>query len=158
MKSYRNRTGARRHLDARLGKLRALDTLARPPKGWVKAIREALNMSTAQLARRMGISQPSVAGVEQSESAGRIQLDTLQRAAEALNCRLVYALVPNESLETTVRARARRLAIEHLGSVDHTMTLEDQSVKDSEARERQIEELAEQINARALWDEPENAP
>ena len=154
MGNYKSRGGARRHLDARLEKLQSLDTLARPPKGWLKAIREALNMWTAQLARRMGISQPSVVGIEQSESLGRIQLDTLQRAAEALNCRLVYALVPKESLETTVRARAWRLAAKHLGSVEHTMTLKGQSVQDSGARERQIEELAEQIDARRLWDEP----
>ena len=154
MESYRKRTAARRHLDARLKTLSALNTLARPPKGWVKAIRESLNMSTAQLARRMRISQPSVVGIERSETEGRVQLDTLRRAGEALNCRLVYALAPKESLEKTVRTRARRIAAKYFASVEHTMKLENQSVRSAAARKRQIDELADQIDARTLWDEP----
>jgi predicted DNA-binding mobile mystery protein A len=145
---------ARAHLDARLDPAVLRLAFPRPSTGWIKAIREALGMTTAQLGRRMGISQPSVAGLERSEADFHIQLDTLQRAAEALNCRLVYALVPNEPLEATVRTRARRVAASQLASVDHTMTLEDQGVTSSAARERQIGELADSISPRALWDEP----
>lgn len=150
----RDRSSARRNLDARLGKQGIPETLVRPPRGWVKAIREALGMSTAQLARRMRISQPSVVGIERSEADGRIQLDTLERVAEALNCRLVYALVPRESLDETVRKRSRQIAARHLGMVEHTMTLENQSVQDIGERERQIGELAAEIKSRELWDEP----
>ena len=125
----------------------------RPPRGWIKAIREALGMSTAQLARRMGISQPGVVVLEQSEALAHIKLETLQRAAAAMNCRLVYALVPEEPLETMVRKRAQLIAMQHLGAVEHSMRLEAQGVEDMAARERQLDALAGQIDARTLWDE-----
>ena len=67
-------------------------------------------MSTAQLAKRLGIRQPSLVALEQSEAKGTIELATLRRVAEALDCTLVYALVPNKPLETTLRDRARAFA------------------------------------------------
>ena len=72
---------ARRHLDARVHAKAPLEGLVRPPRGWIKAIREALGMTTAQLARRMQISQPAIVLLEQSEASGRIKMETLQRAA-----------------------------------------------------------------------------
>jgi len=151
-KSGRNMV-ARRHLDARLNKQTPVEKLTRPPRGWVKAIREALGMSTSQLARRMDISQPSVVMLEQSEAMGTIKLETLQRAAAALNCQLIYALVPNAPLETMVKERARLVAKKHLGMVEHTMRLEDQGVEDRTARNQQLDDTASQIPPRTLWDE-----
>ncbi|MDR3440599.1 mobile mystery protein A [Telmatospirillum sp.] len=145
---------ARRHLDARINKQTPAEKLTRPPRGWIKAIREALGMTTAQLARRMEISQPGVVVLERSEAAGTIKLDTLQRAAAALNCRLVYALVPDEPLGTMVRERARQLAQRHLGTVEHTMRLENQGIEDLADREQQLDIMASQIAPRILWDEP----
>lgn len=144
---------ARRHLDGRLNRQTPVEKLARPPRGWIKAIREALGMSTAQLGRLLDVSQPSVVLLEQSEALGTIKLETLQRAATAMNCQLVYALVPNAPLETMVRERARLIAKRHMGSVEHTMRLENQGVDDEVAREQQLNAMASQIDARTLWDE-----
>ncbi len=144
---------ARQHLDARLNETTLLEELQRPPRGWVKAIREALGMTTAQLARRMGVAQPSVTLLEQSEALGRIRLDTLTRAAAALDCRLVYALVPNQPLEALVQSRRRELAERQLALVEQSMRLENQSVEDREARDRHLRAVAERIAARDLWDE-----
>jgi predicted DNA-binding mobile mystery protein A len=141
---------ARQHLDIRLENQAVRPA---PPRGWIRAIRTALGMSTVQLARRMGVSQPSVVGMEQSESIGRIQLDTLHRAAEALQCRLVYVLVPNEPLESMVQKRARQIAEGYLNATEHSMKLEGQSVDDAAVRERQLNALAGKISARSLWDE-----
>ena len=145
---------ARRHLDARLNRDASVASLQRPPKGWVKAIREALGMTTAHLAQRMGIAQSSVVTLEQSEALGRIRLDTLQRAASALDCRLVYALVPNQPLETLVQSRRRELAERQLAAVEQSMSLENQSVTDKEARERQLQSASERIDAKTLWNDP----
>src|SRR4051794_37115016 len=81
-----------------------------PVKGWIRAVREALGMTAEQLAKRLGVTQPAVVATEQSEAQGTIQLATMRRVAEALDCTLVYALVPNRPLETTVRERARLFA------------------------------------------------
>lgn len=110
-------------------------------------------MTTAQLARRMGIAQSSVVTLEQSEALGRIQLDTLQRAASALDCHLVYALVPNQSLESLVQSRRRKLAARQLTAVEQSMSLENQSVTDTEVRERHLQAASDRIDARTLWDD-----
>lgn len=144
---------ARRSLDARFDRLRPWATAAaRPPRGWVKAVREALGMSTGQLARRMNVSQPSIVALERSEAADRIQLDTLRRAAEALDCTLVYALVPNRPLDEVVMTRAREVAAAGLTAVEHSMRLEDQAVTRKTTRTRQLDELAASVDPRTLWD------
>ena len=116
-----------RHLDQRFAALKPLAAAPRPPKGWIRAIRDALGMTTAQFARRLGMAQPSVIALEKSEASNRITLRTLERAAEALGCRVVYALVPEKPLAETVRERAGLVAARKLAAVEQTMKLEDQS-------------------------------
>ncbi|HXW18290.1 MAG TPA: mobile mystery protein A, partial [Candidatus Acidoferrales bacterium] len=118
-----------RHLDVRFAALRPLLRTQRPPKGWLRAIRDALGMTTKQFAARLGVSQPRIVELEQSEVSGSVTLNTLQRAAEALDCRFVYALVPDKPLADTVRDRAEFVARQRQAAVEQTMRLEDQSVK-----------------------------
>jgi predicted DNA-binding mobile mystery protein A len=144
-----------RHLDKRFATLRDLRETARPPKGWVRAIRDALGMTTAQLGQRLGVSQPRVVEIEQGEVSGSITLRTLQRAAEALGCRLVYTLIPDRPLEETVRQRAEQLAQEKLIAVEQTMRLEDQSVKNKAASNEMLRQFTEVLleHPARLWDE-----
>src|SRR5580704_1116136 len=114
----------RSHLDKRFRELGPAALYITPVRGWIAAIRGALGMSTAQLAKRLGIKQPSVVAMEQSEVKGAIELATLRRVAEALDCTLIYALVPNRPLEATVRERARIFARRRLAPVEHAMMLE----------------------------------
>src|SRR3984893_5963875 len=118
-----------RHLDKRFVALRPLARAQRPPKGWLRAVRDALGMTTAQLGKRLGVSQPRIVELEQSEVSGSVTLNTLQRAAEALGCRLVYALGRHRRLAETVRERAELVAEQRQAAVEHTMRLEDQAVK-----------------------------
>jgi predicted DNA-binding mobile mystery protein A len=152
MKKTRLAAQSRAVLDNRFNNMRPVDQFARPVRGWIKAIRQALGMSSAQLAKRLGMKQPSLAELEQSEAKGTIQLSTLRRVAEALDCKLVYSLVPNQPLENMVHERARQKARRRLASVDHTMMIENQRVpaKDFEAR---LDELARDIKPRTLWDD-----
>ena len=147
----RQRTVARRRLDERLVPFKASDLGTIPSGGWVRAIREALGMTAVQFARRMGVKPPSVSGMERSEVHGTIQLKTLRKAAEALDCVLVYALVPRTSLEASVQARARALADEEMGRVGHTMDLEAQGLSKAE-REAQIEDyIRDHLRESELW-------
>lgn len=148
-----DRALARRQLDRRLEPLRDSESLARPPRGWIKAIREALGMTTAQLGKRIGVSQPRVVEIEKAEVRGAITLESLQRAANALDCRLVYALVPRQPLETLIEERAEEIAMRRLESTAHSMALEAQSVAREDEREqlRQlVQKLVEQSGSR-LW-------
>lgn len=150
-----DRSMARKNIDKRLIILANYDMLARPPRGWVRAIREALGMTAAQLARRLSIAQPSVVGLEQAEASKSITLETLERAARALDCTLVYALVPRQPLDALVQERAREVARERLRTISHSMTLEDQRVRD-EDQQAQLEGLAQKLidgPGSALWNE-----
>jgi predicted DNA-binding mobile mystery protein A len=144
-----------RHLDSRFTALRPLADSPRPPKGWLRAIRDALGMTSAQLAHRIGIAQPSVVELEQSEARGAITLKTLERTAEALGCRLVYALVPLQPLSEIVQSRASEVADRKLASVAQTMRLEDQAVHDAQNQRELKRQLVEELLRRParLWDE-----
>ena len=105
------RPDARRRLDRQLDPLRRSgDLFAPPPNGWLRAIREALGMTAAQLGKRLSVSQQRALAIEQAETSGSITLASLARAADALDCELVYAVVPRTSLERLVQDRAAVLA------------------------------------------------
>lgn len=147
------RTSARNRqmLDRRLTSWKSVDT-AVPPRGWLRAIREALGMPLAEVARRTDMSLQRIAQIEASEANGSVQLDTLRRAAEALDCTLVYAIVPRDSLEATVDRQARLIALADAQSVRQTMLLEDQLGAEEE-QARLIDELADELkrSPAALW-------
>lgn len=145
------RTRARDRLDARLATIKPIDSFAVPPKGWIRAIRDAIGMTGAQLGRRLGMTAQGIASVERSEAEGKVQLNTLRRAGEAMDCVLVYALVPETSLTEMVDRRARALALRTLRRVSHSMALEDQQVdRDLEKRVQTYIETA--LRDRDLWE------
>ena len=142
---------ARRRLDDRLESVRALGGVGRPNRGWVRAIRDALGMSGAELATRMGVSQQVVSEIERNECRSTARMGTLARAADALDCELIYALVPRTTLEDSVRAQARSKAARHLAHVAHHGRLESQEVSEEQFA-AQIEELADTFaERRGLW-------
>jgi predicted DNA-binding mobile mystery protein A len=155
MTKSRLTTHARSQLDQRFRQLGSAKRFTPPVRGWIKAIREALGMSTAQLARRLKIKQPSIVDLEKSEAKGSIELATLRRVAEALDCTLVYALVPNKSLDTMVRERARAFMRKRQQQVEHSMLLEGQNVpnkaasKDAQAR---LDEVLRETRPSLFWD------
>ena len=144
---------SRSQLDERFREFGPANRYAPPVRGWIKAIREALGMSTAQLAQRLKIKQPSVVELEQSEARGSIELATLRRVAEALDCTLVYALVPVKPLETLLRDRARAFARRRQEHVEHSMLLEDQIVTGRGAdADALLDEIVRETNPRLFWD------
>lgn len=129
-------------------------TLHPPRRGWIKEIREALGMTAAQLAQRMQMGQSSLSEIEKSEAEGGTTLNTLRKAADALECDLIYVLVPRRPLEEYVTERVRQKAIEQVQRVGHNMALEDQRVSDRVLND-QVEELVREMlekPPRTLWD------
>jgi len=142
-----------RQLDAGLTRWRLAELSARPPSGWIKAIREALGMPAAHLARRLGLVPSTVLRLETSEADDTITLGSLRRAAEALGCELQYALVPKQTIAQTMEAQANKVARERMATVAHTMALEAQATS-SEAVDTQVQEMAESLlkgSRRELW-------
>lgn len=153
MKSTAHTVGkARKNLDLRFAEGRELrQKLARPNQGWIRAIRQALGMTAEQLGRRMGITQATLSGMEASEINGSIRLSTLRKAAEAMNCTLVYALVPNTSLEDIVQDQAKKVAAEQLKPVEHTMLLENQSLQGMVREEFLQSYIENEVDFGKLW-------
>ena len=151
MKTPRRAAQSRAYLDERLNEFRPVSQFTPPVKGWIRAIREALGMTAEQLAKRLGVKQPTLHKLEQSEVKGSIELATLRRVAAALDCTLVYAFVPKHSLEETVRARARSFTRRRLASVEHSMLLEDQAVEDK-AEEERVDEVLRETRPSKLWE------
>jgi predicted DNA-binding mobile mystery protein A len=114
--------------DKELAPIKALN-ITTPPKGWIRAIRTALRMSQAELATLLTINQKSLHALEASEAKKTIRLDSLEKVADALDCDLVYALVPRDSLQNHYRNRARKILAARTRSVENTMELENQVMK-----------------------------
>lgn len=145
---------ARRQLDVSLAKFHEVKGMQLPAKGWIRAIREALGMTGAHLARRLQVSQPRVFKLEQDEPSGALTLKTMRQVAEALDCVFVYALVPRSSLENTVKTQARAVAAERLQRVSHTMLLEGQGLSIEEQQtslDAVIEDLVRET-PKDIWD------
>lgn len=144
----------RRQLDTYLQGLQGLVEVQRPTSGWIKSIRMALGMTHAQLAERVGISRQAVRELEQSEAAKRITLERLETLANALGCKLTYALIPHDgSIEAMRTNQACRVADELLSRTRHSMALEAQSPTDDDLkhqRNRLVEKLLRD-NSSALW-------
>ncbi|HET7835017.1 MAG TPA: mobile mystery protein A [Variovorax sp.] len=121
----------------------------RPSRGWLKLIREALGRTERQQAQRLGISGPTLHKSEQSEADDRITLGQLRKLADGLDCELVYALVPRRPLTDMVEERARAIAIEEVGGVAHTMSLEDQR-PGAERLRKQVDRRTEEL-LRGRW-------
>lgn len=151
-KSIEQSIQARISIDARYEKLHsAAAAFSRPRGGWIKTIRTALGMPASELARRLGVTPSTISRLEASEIAGNINFESLTRAAEALNCDLVYALVPRQPIKKAVQEQARRAAIEKVLRTQHTMALEEQAMDSlamSELVERKAREIAESTQ---LW-------
>jgi predicted DNA-binding mobile mystery protein A len=148
---------ARRELDRRFGAADLEPVRALPRSGWIRAIRGALGMSQAVLAERLGVSAVAVNKLEHAERRGGITVSKLAEVAAALDCTLVYALVPNSTLEQAVTAQARQVAAETLGYAARTMALEDQDIDRDHQREA-IDRYARQLIASGtLWREGRDA-
>jgi predicted DNA-binding mobile mystery protein A len=108
-------------------------------------------MSQAVLAERLGVSGAAVNKLEHAELHGGITTGKLAEVASALDCTLVYALVPNSTLERTVATQARAVATQLLGYAAQTMALEAQDI-DDDRRGEAVERYAQQLVAEGnLW-------
>lgn len=145
-----DRSNARAALERDLGRHRAAPTPA-PRSGWIRAIRDALGMSTRELASRVGLSAQRISQIEQAERDRSLTLATLERVAAALDCRVELVLVPHQPLDELVREQARTKAAAEVAEVDHTMALEDQRPDATSSRQRVDEVARRYMDKRGLW-------
>jgi predicted DNA-binding mobile mystery protein A len=94
----------RQMLDRKLLAFRVARETAGETAGWLRAIRQAVGVRVEEAAERQGVCRWEVFRLEKAEQTGRIRLESLRRAAEAMDCELVYALVPRKGTLETMAA------------------------------------------------------
>ena len=132
----------RRGLEQRLDPLKDARAAAlQPARGWLRAVRDAVGFSQEDVARKLRMKRQSFAQLEAAEARGSISLGSLQRAAEAMDCELVYFIVPREAIARTYSelAQIHDPAFKHLQASEHSMALEGQAVGDLMPRRKSSE-------------------
>lgn len=142
-------------LDNKLCQFKTLAALGVPQKGWIRAIRNALNMNCRQLAKRLGLKdRSSVTLLERNEISGAVTIKTLRHAAEALDCVFVYGMVPRSSLKDAIREQAEKMAKQRMAKTSHTMMLEAQELTKEEEQKvtrSMVEDIVRNM-PKTLWD------
>jgi predicted DNA-binding mobile mystery protein A len=111
-----------------LASFRRASTVARPSRGWLRAVREALAISLEDVGRATHAAKQSILAFERAEANDRITLRNLRRVAEAMGCQLVYAIVPKSgTIQELAEREVRNKTTKRVLSVEHTMALEGQA-------------------------------
>ncbi|MGA2349200.1 MAG: hypothetical protein ABSF70_02105 [Terracidiphilus sp.] len=109
-----------------LASFRAAYSVRRPPKGWIHAARLAAGISSGELGRILGVSRQLPLQFEKAEADDSITLKSLRKVGDALDCDLVYALVPRAGpAERPVKNRAQVQL--HIEAAAETLASEDQA-------------------------------
>lgn len=150
----KTRSLQRKQLSEKLMKMSTAISQPRPSKGWIKAIRTALEMTSAQLAERLSVDQSQVIKLEKAEANDAITLKSLRKIANALGCELVYAIVPKTSLEVKFEQQIDLFAKRHFAELQHNMQLEKQGLS-QKRQKRQLKELTTAMRKKPpkkLWE------
>jgi predicted DNA-binding mobile mystery protein A len=134
-----------------------LDGLFMPSEGWLRTVRKALDMSTAQLGRRLGVTRAAITKNEKAERTGNITINTMQNMAQSMGCKFVYALVPETDIEDIVYQRAKEKAFQQVRNASVHMALESQLVSDEKLK-AEVERLAKEMmekHSSKLWNDNE---
>jgi predicted DNA-binding mobile mystery protein A len=107
------------------------------------------------MAKRLGVAQSRVSEMETAEVHRNITLKSLDRAAEALGCRVIYVVVPNHPLSDTLNASAALVAERQLAAAEQSMRLEAQEVSDGSHRAASLRQLVAKLLQRPakIWED-----
>jgi predicted DNA-binding mobile mystery protein A len=112
-------------------------------------------MTMAQLGDKLNITRQGVKRIEESEAKGTITLNSLKDVANAMDLKLVYALVPKDgTINDLIQTKAEKLAQKIVLRTNQNMKLEDQGIGDEKIA-KTIKELANEIKRemrKSLWD------
>ena len=125
-----------------------------PKNGWIRSLREALGMSSYVLADRLKCDRSNLTAMEKREKQGSITLESLEQVAQAMNCKLVYSLVPIESFDALLEKQARIVAKKKIKFINHSMRLEAQGL-DARQLQTQEDDLVQELlqgDPKKLWD------
>ena len=119
-------------------------SLTAPKEGWVATVRKALGMSASHVAQRMGVTRAAIYQAERNERDGGISLKQMEKIAQSMGCKFVYAIVPDRRIEDVIYSQALDKATEITRRSNAHMALENQALPSSET-DQEIKRLANQL-------------
>lgn len=81
-----------------------------PAQGWLRAMRTALGLSQKHVANQISMTRQAYADLEAAEERGAISLKSLHRAAGAMDCDLVYFVVPRSPAAFNAAPQSQAMA------------------------------------------------
>ena len=142
-------------LDQKLENFKDSAMVQVPTKGWINTIRTTLNMTRDQLGSKLEMTKGAIQKIEEREALGQITINKLRDVGQALDMKLVYALVPKDgTIDDLIQIKAEKLAQKIVLRTNQNMKLEDQGIGD-EKISKTIKELANEIKRemrKSLWD------
>ncbi|WP_107038588.1 mobile mystery protein A [Brumimicrobium mesophilum] len=142
-------------IDRKIAPFQEVNNVIIPNVGWISAIRNAINMTMAQLGDKLNMTRQGVKYHEESEIKGSITLNTLREFGEAMDLKLVYGFVPKDgTIENLIDRKAKELATKIVMRTNQNMVLEDQGIYGDKI-DNNIEELTEVLKRemrKSLWD------
>src|SRR5208337_720861 len=97
---------ARKRLDRELKYYRLAGREKNPTPELLRRVRQVLGLKVTEVARELGVTRSVVFRLEQKEAAGTISLRAMDRVANAMGCKVVYAVIPLDG--TTLKEMADR--------------------------------------------------
>ncbi len=85
---------ARRKLDMEMRGFRLADKEKHQTVGVLRALRKALNIHTPEIGEKINRSRSTVFAMEIRELKGTLTLLEMDRYAEAMDCKVVYSVLP----------------------------------------------------------------
>jgi transcriptional regulator with XRE-family HTH domain len=109
---------ARRKLDKELRYYRMAAREEHVTTDLLQAVRQALGVPVAEIARVLQVSKSVVFRLDASERRGRITFKSMTRVATAMGCKMVYALIPRDggTLEEMAERRKWSRLLEENGN------------------------------------------
>ncbi|MBK5210063.1 MAG: XRE family transcriptional regulator [Flavobacteriaceae bacterium] len=141
-------------LDRKLKPFYEIKNIEVPERGWVYAIRTALNMTLQQLGHKLKITTQGVKDIEKRELSGSISIKSLKEVGKALDMQFVYGFVSNHSslkkfIELKARELAEKIVLQNLNLADENKELGKDEIQ------QEILDFAREIKRvipKSLWD------
>lgn len=138
-----------------LAKFQKAEEFVVPERGWINTLRNTLRISEEQFSEKLKLNRGGVFSLERSEKDGTISIETLSEVANALDMKLMYAIVPKSgTLSNFIMHKARRIAEDIILKADPSIDKNRDGDYPEDVVES-IESLATDIKRelrKALWE------
>ena len=135
------------------GTVKAALAIDAPPEGWARTARKAFGIPIPIISKRSGLSKAEIFRIERGEVEGKVQLDTLRRLAQAMDCELHYAIVPRKKVDALISEKAHEAAVRIVSEMSTHMKLEMQGLSKHQVDDqvRMVQSQLLSMSSQSFW-------